>query len=467
MTVRRLCLTVCAVGLQASVTASAPRAGAPPAPLAAVDSLLTAALDERHVPGLAVVVLRGEDTVLARGYGRIEAGRPEPVRETTVFQLGSIGKQFLAALVVALAGEGRLSLGDPVTRHLTGFPLLPPAMRVRHLLSHTSGLRELFMLPEAQNGFDDLSRTREELHAAVRRAPVDFAPGSRWAYSNSNYTLLAMLVERLTGKPYERVLAERIFQPLGLSSFRQCASVPSGLEARGHEWQDGQARPAAPENMEWIRGDGGLCGSALDLARWTSLLATGRVLGPRPYAEMTAPTRLDGGGNADYGFALSLVRMDGRAKVAHNGAMRGFSASAAYYPDAALTVVVLANRGDVRTESLERAIARRLFGLPEPEVRETALPAADRGRFAGTYDIGVFGLDLHVVDREGRLWLEMPRPAPTTALRYLGGGEFVGADDPEACRLTFTGGDGPTPRVRLFMAAMHWYGVRRSEPRAP
>ena len=138
--------------------------------------------------------------------------------------------------------------------------------------------------------------------------------------------------------------------------------------------------------------------------------------------------------------------------------MLGFSAMAAYYPDAALTVIVLTNRGDVRTESIERKIARRLLGVSQPLLRDLDLSADERKRFVGTYDIGVF--DVRVIEREARLWLQMPRPGPTTALVHLGNGEFVGETDPDAYALVFSGGARPV-ELRLLMFAMRWYGIRR------
>jgi D-alanyl-D-alanine carboxypeptidase len=391
------------------------------------------------------------------------------VDSATVFQLGSISKQFLAALVVALAGEGRLSLDDAVADHLTGFTLLPPAVHVRHLLNHTSGVRELLTVPEAHAGLDDLSRSAAELEALVRRLPVDFPAGSRWSYSNTNYTLLALLVERVTGAPYEDVLVERFFRPLGLSSIRQCPSLPRPpAEAVGHEWHEDGNVAAAPENMNWIRGDGGLCGNAIDVARWTRLLATGRVVDAPLYQQMIAPTRLaDAGvassGDADYGFGLSLVGLEGVRRIGHNGAMRGFSATAAYYPDTEITVVVLASRGDVRTESIERPVARRLLGLPDVAYRAEPLSAEQQRRYTGVYDIGIF--HVHVLERDGRLWLEMPPPGPTTALTYLGGQQFAGDVDPDAYHVAFDSSGETAQGLRLLMGGMHWYGTRVQVPR--
>jgi len=413
---------------------------------------------ERHLPGTVVVILRGDDAIFKGQYGAADLSGSVPVTTETVFQLGSIGKQFLAALVVALAGDGKVSLDAPVTQYLTDFPLLTPDIRVRHLLNHTSGIRELFTLPEAQEGFDNLSRTRDELVAAIRKAPVDVPPGTRWSYSNTNYTMLALIVERVTGKPYEDALTERFFRPFNLRSMRQCPSMQTTPgEARGYEWTNNANTIAAPENMEWIRGDGGLCGNAEDLARWTRLLNAGKIVTPDQFAAMTTATRLADGSEADYGFALSLVKPDDARKIAHNGAMRGFSASAAYYPDTETTVVVLVNRGDVRTEAIERAVARRIIGAPEQNRTARQLTAEERQRVSGTYDIGI--RQVRVVDRDGQLWFEMPQPGPSFRLRDIGGGRFVDDADIDASGLQFAAGD-PAPRMVFYMGAMHWYGKR-------
>ncbi len=422
---------------------------------ASLDGRLSAARDEHRVPGMSVVVMRGDDTVIARGYGHLEAGGERPVGAATVFQLGSISKQFLAALVIRLVEDGRLSLDDAVTRHLPEFTLLPADVTVRHLLNHTSGMRELFAQEVYRGGIEDLSRGPEELARIARESPVDVAPGSRWSYTNTGYTTLTFLVERVTGQSYEHALDARLFTPLGLASMRQCTPLPTDAdEARGHVLDAGVVTVAAPENMHWIRGDGGLCGSAVDLARWTRLLHTGRVVSPASYAAMTAPTPVSSGGLAAYGFGLSLIEPDARRKIAHGGAMLGYSAMAAWYPDDELTVVVLTNRGDAGADAIERRLARRVLRLPEPARDSVALPLAERERLPGTYDIGVF--DVVIADRDGDLWLESPRPGPTMKLTHVGSGRFIGADAPDSIEVVFNANG-----IRLMMGAMEWYGVRR------
>ena len=434
-------------------------AGALLAPTAAAEVAAESAFASRRLPGMAVVVLRDTTTVLAREYGYADVAKRRAVDARTVFQLGSISKQFLAALVVALAGDGALSLDDPVTRHVSGLTHVPPSLRVRHLLTHTSGLRELFQLPGALEAFDDLSRTRQELATAVSNAPVDFAPGSRWSYSNTNYTLLSMLVERMTGQPYEQAIVTRLLEPAGLRSLRACRSIPDGPDdALGYVWDGARNIPAAPENMEWIRGDGGFCGTAADLARWMHLLSSGGIIPAQRYAMMTEPARLDSGMAVDYGFGLALARPDGGRKISHGGAMRGYSAQAAHYPDRSTTVVVLTNRGDVRADAIEREITRAVLGVPAPDRSAVPLPPDARAAFIGQYDIGVFTIRL--VARGDALWLESPPPGPTTGLRYLGDGRFVSETEPDGVAIEFAD---DRRVVRLYMGAMYWQGTRVTE----
>jgi D-alanyl-D-alanine carboxypeptidase len=412
-------------------------------------------------PGMTLVAMHQDDVLLAAGYGVPELRAGVPVTPATVFQLGSISKQFLAAVILQLAEEDRLSLDDAVAQHLADFSHLPESLTIRHLLNHTSGLREQFVLPEAEEGYRNLERTTAELRAALQRAPVDFPPGTRWSYSNTGYTLLAFIVEALTSQPYHHALGERLFAPLGLDSMGHCPSLPTGpAEARGHILDGGALAASPPENMNWAWGDGGLCGNALDLARWTRMLHAGDVLAAKSRREMLTMTRLASGRAADYGFALSLVEMDGEAKMSHNGAMFGFSGSAAYYPAYDLTVVALTNRGDVRTEVIERRVARRLLGLPEPVHHAPRLSAEALAALVGRYDIGVF--DIEILQDGAELRLEVPPPGPRTVLHHIGGREFAGEAGADAYRVLFPPGTAPPEELRLFMAGMHWYGVRVS-----
>ena len=189
------------------------------------DSVAMAMLQSRSVPGVSVVVTRGADVLIAKGYGLANRDTRTAATPRTVYQLGSISKQFTAAAVMRLAEKGMLRLDDAVSRHLPEYRPQGDSVRLSHLLHQTSGIREEFMLPRYGELIGDTTRPNAELMALIEREPLGFAPGSRWSYSNSNYALLAAILERVTGKPYERVLADEFFEPLRLTSLQWCSDV--------------------------------------------------------------------------------------------------------------------------------------------------------------------------------------------------------------------------------------------------
>lgn len=417
-----------------------------------VDSIAEGERSRQSIPGLSVVITRGGRVLHAEGYGIADRESGTRATPQTVYQIGSISKQFTAAGILRLAERGRLSLDDRVIDVLPGLPGDWSAVRLRHLLQQTSGVRDFLFLPEYEALNANLESPAGELRALIARQPLQLAPGERWSYSNSNYTLLAALIEKISGMPYERFLEQEFFQPLGLASIHHCAPHPTAPHhARGYGLRDGSVVAAPPDNMNLARGDGGLCASTEDLARWGLALATGKAVDARSYELMTTPDPLRDGTIPAYGFGLSLVDLDGRRKVAHHGAMTGFTGMLAIYPDDDLVIAVLANRGGLWADGIEKAIARAVLGLPQPDFREVHLGAEGARRFQGTYDLGAF--TVRIVEREGRLWMETPPPAPTAPLLHLGAGTFVAATDPDAIRLVFEG-----ERLTLSMAGMHWYG---------
>ena len=411
---------------------------------------------ERELPGMAVVVMDADRVVYAEGLGVADLATEEPVTADTVFQLGSISKQFLAAFVVDLEDAGRLSLDAPLRRHLPDFDQLPADLRLHDLLDHTSGIREPLFEADFAEGVEDLERSTAEMLFLLRRLPTDFPPGERWSYSNANYLLLAQLVEWMTGMPYEQALAERFFEPLGLSSLGACPSVPEGAdEARGYRLGTDGPEPAPLENMAWLRGDGGLCGSARDVARWLRALDSGEALSDRARDRLWQRRTLADGTRLDYANGFSLLPFGERAKFAHNGAAPGFSASAALYPFDDLVIVVLGNLGDVPMDALERELARRLFLQPPPDYRAVPIEPIAIDAWTGDYDFGAFPASF--VREDGALHVRMPAPAPSARLRYIGDRTFVAETEPDVLQFQFEYRP-EGRRVRKRMAGMLWYG---------
>ena len=428
---------------------------------AAVDSIAESALKGRSIPGLSVAVMRGAQMVIAKGYGFADVERKIPAAPETIYQLGSISKQFTAAAIMRLVERGKVRLDDPLTKYLPDYPTQGHTVLVRHLLHQTSGIKEFFTV----RGFDELESgsperyPRSDLINLFKKEPFQFAPGERWAYSNSNYTLLGVIIEKASGMAYEQYLQEALFQPLGLSATHSCGTRPaSGRFAKGYVLKDGSIGAAPPVNMNTAIGDGGLCSSVLDLVKWERALVMGRAVSKSSYKRMIASEMVRRGYRPDYGFALSLISLDGRRRLGHNGEITGFTGALAYYPEDDLTVAVLANRSQVWPEAIEKAIARATLGMAPPVVKDLPVRPEERQHYIGTYDFGVY--PLRIFDEGGRLKFDMKLGRLPYELLYQGDHTFVAQSDPDAIRLTFSMPGGRADKLILEMAAMRWYADR-------
>lgn len=241
------------------------RATAAPTTADAIESATRSAQSRFGIPGISVAVMVGGKLVYARGFGLADVASRAPATAQTVYPFGSIAKQFTAAAVLKLAGEGRFALADPVAKHVPEYWPHGNAATLEHLLRHTSGVREFFSVPAAAKLIEDPRGTMDEVMAIVAREPLVFPTGSRWSYSNSGYHLAARAIEKATGQPYERYLDAAFFSPLALRSLHHCKAAPVlPNEATGYVRRRGAIVVAPWENMNTARGDGGLCGNAVD-----------------------------------------------------------------------------------------------------------------------------------------------------------------------------------------------------------
>lgn len=450
-------ICVASIGAPQHAHAQAPKEGL----VAAVDAVVARARSAHSIPGVSVVITSGNEVLLAKGYGFADVESSVPVTSGTVFQIGSISKQFTAAAVMRLMEMGRCSLDDSIVDVLPGLSPTWRDVRLRHLLHQTSGVPEFLFHPKFAEMDRNPSSSADELRALIVQQPLRFQPGSRWSYSNSNYTLLAAVIERISGKPYEQFLDEHFFVPLGLRTIHHCSSEPTATNhARGYVVRDKKVRRAPTENLNLARGDGGLCASAEDLARWANALASGRVVTPASYRQMITSTAVRSEDTPAYGFALSLLELNAEhPKVSHHGAMLGFTGMLARYPNQETVVAVLTNRGGLWADGIEEAIARQVFGLPALRPQDMVVPKAERARYVGNYDLGAFSVRI-TSEPDGRLWLHAPRPAPTAPLLFQGEHRFVSANDPDAINVTFECSTHGCNRIRFRMAGMIWYGER-------
>jgi CubicO group peptidase (beta-lactamase class C family) len=330
------------------------------AALDSVDRYARAELERQRIPGMSVAVLRGDSVLLARGYGFANLEHRVPATDSTIYQSGSVGKQFTAAAIVTLAREGKLGLDDPIRKYLPEAPSSWAKVTVRHLLTHTSGI------PDYTADLVDFRRdyTEEALAKLYARLPLDFQPGSTWSYSNTGYALLGFIVRRVTGQFYGDYLKKRVFQPLGMRTARVISEsdiVPN--RAAGYELVDGEIR-----NQGWVSpslnttADGALYLTVNDMARWAIGLNHAGIPDSAGLAMSWTPVRLNDGGTYPYGFGWRLDDQRGHPRIGHGGSWQGFRASIQRYPEYDLTVIALANLDAAMPEVITTTIA----GVLEP-----------------------------------------------------------------------------------------------------
>lgn len=379
---------------------------AQPADFAAEARRMTETAYPADGPGAAVVVMRNGTILYAGGRGIADLATRRAITPDTRFRLGSITKQFVAAVVLQLVAEGRIALDDPLSRFLPDFPAPGAGATVRQLLNHSSGVMDYTKIPGWMLSPPSLEpNTTAQLVALIASKSAVSPPGTRWEYNNSGYVLLGAIIEKVTGRAWHEAVVERIARPLGLKSIAYAGAVEDGT-ARGYTLEDGRAVPARPVHVSVAHAAGGLAGSAADLARWARTLHHGRVVRADLYREMTSPAQLTDGSTRPYGFGLRLREIRGRPALVHGGAARGVDTDSVYLPSADLYVAVLANSSDppVDPATLTRQLAALALGQPVPSLSRVPLAIAAVEPLFGSYG-GGSGPVRRFFARDGKLYL--------------------------------------------------------------
>ncbi|WP_435017880.1 serine hydrolase domain-containing protein [Tundrisphaera sp. TA3] len=364
------------------------------------DAYVKGEVAKRLIPGLAVAVVHRGEVVLARGYGMANLEWSAPATPDTVFGLASVSKQFTATAIMLLARDGELSVDDPIAGKLDGLPKAWAGITVRHLLGHTSGIKEYL---RAKNLSLRQDYAEADLIRMVADEPLEFPPGTRWAYSNTNYVLLGMIVAKAGETSLAAFCRDRIFEPLGMKSTRvndPRAIIPR--RAAGYERSWGVLRLS-----EWISpslaatGDGAVVSTALDLAKWEAALDGDRLLPRATLREMWTPGRLADGKPTGYGFGWVIGERRGRPVLEHAGGFPGTSAYIGRFPDEKLSVIVLSNIANAGAAQIGRGIAALYApslaapAPPPPDAKaDPAITARHRAALVawrdGTLDPGLF-----------------------------------------------------------------------------
>jgi D-alanyl-D-alanine carboxypeptidase len=327
----------------AAVAQSAPGARASREVVAhAADSIANAIIKRGRVAALSIAVVRGRDTLVMKGYGMADVENDVAATPQTVYRIGSVTKQFTSVAIMQLVEQGKLSLDDDVTKYVPNAPTHGRRVLVRHLLNHTSGIPSYTDVGPGFGRVMRLDLSKDSLIATVKDDSLQFEPGSHFYYNNTGYFLLGMIVERVTGKPYGDYLRDALFAPNGLTSTVYCGTMPLiKRRARGYE-----GRPTGLVNADYISMDlpyaaGSLCSTVGDLAAWTGLLHSGKLVKESSFTTMTTPAKLTSGRPMQYGFGVFMDTVGTHRRVHHGGGINGFISELAYYPDDSLTVVGL------------------------------------------------------------------------------------------------------------------------------
>jgi len=339
-----------------------------------IDNYIKAEMQSQKIPGLSLAVIKNGQIILAKGYGFANAEHQVPVKPETVFQSGSIGKQFVAMAVMMLVEEGKLSLDDKISKYFTDAPEGWKDITLRNLLSHTSGMGDY------PNDYD-LRRdyTEDELIKIIKAQPLGFKPGEKWNYSNLGFVTLGILIHKITGKFYGDFLGERIFKPLGMTTARIISEediVPN--RAAGYRLVSRELK-----NQEWIAplvnttADGSLYLTILDMAKWDAALDTGKLLKKSSLDEMWKPFVLSSGKTSNYGFGWFTGKLHNRRVAYHGGTWQGFKSYIIRFLDDKLTIVFFANLLQTNESKLTRGLASVFypeFALPDVQPIEDKEP---------------------------------------------------------------------------------------------
>ncbi len=332
MRVAALVLILCLAGFA--------RAAADP-----VDDYVRSQLKLRHLPGVSLAIVKDGRIVKAAGYGVASLELDAPATERTVYEIGSISKQFAADAILLLVEDGQVRLDDPLSKYLD---LTPPAWRaitIRHVLTHTAGLADF---DTGNIGFSYRREyTANEFVDLLAKQPLTFAPGDRWNYTNG-FPLLGMVVERASGLSYVDFVRTRIFQPLGLESARfKSATDVVPHRADGYLFKDGVYQHGESLRPMIIAPNGGVMINALDFAKWDIAITSGKLLRPQSVTEMTTPVRLNNGATVAHGLGWFIDTFNGHIFGAHWGTtVTGHSSVIRRYTGDGVTVIMLANLDD-------------------------------------------------------------------------------------------------------------------------
>jgi CubicO group peptidase (beta-lactamase class C family) len=393
--------------------------------------------DRAGSPGCAVAASRDGQLLYTHGYGSANLEYDVPITPASIFESGSVAKQFTAAAIVLLAQDGKLSLDDDIRRYLPEVPDFGETIRIRHLLTHTSGLRDQWELLgiEGRGPGTQVHSPATTLDLVTHQKALNFPPGTEYSYSNTGYSLLGIIVQRVSGQSLDAFTQARLFQPLGMTHTRWRDDFTAIVKGRTTAYS-GTAANGFKTDMSFTNmiGNGGLLTTVGDLLRWNENFFNPSVGGRAFVDSMQTRMVLRSGRRISYALGLEVGSYDGVAEVSHSGSTAGYRTYLARYPEQHVSLAVLCNLGSTNPVALGHQVADLLVTKPAAAAQSGAptvtLSAAQLERWAGTYVDARTDRALHLAVRDGALAMAdgpsvVARPVTPNAFRAFGNADLV------------------------------------------
>ncbi|HET6837518.1 MAG TPA: serine hydrolase domain-containing protein [Gemmatimonadales bacterium] len=413
-----------------------------------LDSVVEATARRLPLAGVSVLAMHGEDTLVAHAAGYADLENRVPASLGTVYQISSLTKQFTAAAILQLVERGAIRLEDDIGKYVPEYSRQKKPVTILQLLNHSSGIRDF---DDIGDRFWDLAGRevpQREVLSLIRDQPYDFAPGTRWYYSNTGYYLLGVLLERVTGRTYADYIRDQVARPAGLTGTNYCDRRQLlANRARGYDAVGADFLNAPRMSSGSLSASTGLCSTVRDLVAWSRALQSGKVVSRESYRLMTTPVGSAARADPPYGFGLWVINHEGKQYISHLGQIGGFSAVLSTSSDS-IIIAVLTNTSGPGAISLGQQLGAVIRQTPPPPVEGPLLQArpqrrpltpAERKRYAGRYEMrdiredgsaGSRVLSLDVLDENGRLVAQLTGD-PVEELVRVDHDRFVGLLRPD------------------------------------
>ena len=353
-------------------------------------------------PGVSVLVARGENIIYQKAFGLADLERVVPITTKTIFEAGSVSKQFTAFSILLLESEGKLKLTDDVRKYIPELPVYQAPITIQQLLNHTSGLKDwgsvgsLTGFPRGERNYTlDLG-----VHIICKQKTTNYIPGTEYNYSNSNYTLQVAIVERVSKQKFEDFTHERIFKPLGMTSTRWRSNFRDVVPGRALAYSPkGNGMYELNMVFENIHGHGGLLTTTGDLLKWNRILETHQLGGDEIYKKRVERGKLTNGEVIHYAAGLDYGDVNGAVVIGHTGSTAGYRAWLGYYPSKKITVALLSNDGSFDSWWTGYQIAELFFGKKPEE-----LPVAVEAKTDEDKEMTLKTGDQYIYDYSGRFY---------------------------------------------------------------